>query len=229
MLRRMLRRRPSPALVVAIIALVVATAGTATAASVLIKRSSQVARGAINSGDLANDRGVTLNDLTPATRLALQNDAGPAGPQGERGIQGPPGAAGDRGPRGEDGPRGPQGEDGEEGRPGADGTALAYAYVSSAGNPSHTKGINAIQTADSDSGLPMVCFDLAVEIENAVGSIDFGDLDVGGGSVGFVYPLLPYSDGAADELANCDEANRDAAAIVVNNGNRIAGFWITFN
>ena len=78
---RVLRRRPSPALVVAIIALVVATAGTATAAGVLITRSSQVARGAINSGDLANDKAVNLGDLTPAARLALQNDAGPTGPQ----------------------------------------------------------------------------------------------------------------------------------------------------
>ena len=107
---RVLRRRPSPALVVAIIALVVASAGTATAAGVLIKRSSQVARGAINSGDLANDKAVNLGDLTPAARLALQNDAGPTGPQGERGQQGPPGARGELRParRGR-GARGPAG------------------------------------------------------------------------------------------------------------------------
>ncbi len=45
--------RPSPAMVVAIISLVVATAGTATAAGVIIRSSGQVARGSINGGDLA--------------------------------------------------------------------------------------------------------------------------------------------------------------------------------
>ncbi|WP_354701132.1 hypothetical protein DSM112329_01439 [Paraconexibacter sp. AEG42_29] len=46
--------RPSPALVVSIIALVVAMAGTATAASVLIKNSTQVKAGALSGTDLAN-------------------------------------------------------------------------------------------------------------------------------------------------------------------------------
>lgn len=46
--------RPSPALVVSIIALVVALGGTATAASVLIKSSSQIKTGVINSGDIKN-------------------------------------------------------------------------------------------------------------------------------------------------------------------------------
>ena len=122
---RMLRRRPSPALIVAIIALVVACAGTATAAGVLIKRSSQVARGAINSGDLRNDRAVNLQDLTPAARLALQNDAGPTGPQGERGAAGAGGGArGDRGPRGAEGDPRPPGPAG----PGS-GSRKACAYV----------------------------------------------------------------------------------------------------
>lgn len=46
--------RPSPALIVAIIALVVACAGTATAAKVLIRNSSQVAANAINGRDIRN-------------------------------------------------------------------------------------------------------------------------------------------------------------------------------
>ena len=41
-----------------IIALVVASAGTATAAGVLITSSRQVAKGAINSSDLANRKAV---------------------------------------------------------------------------------------------------------------------------------------------------------------------------
>lgn len=46
--------RPSPALIVSIVALVVACAGTATAASVLIKNSSQIASGAVTSSDIRN-------------------------------------------------------------------------------------------------------------------------------------------------------------------------------
>jgi hypothetical protein len=224
---RMLRRRPSPALVVAIIALVVATAGSATAATVLIKRSSQVARGAINSGDLANDRAVNLVDLTPATRLALQNEGGPAGPQGERGPQGPAGARGDRGPRGEDGPRGPQGEPGADG---ADGAALAHAYVTAEGAvpESLQKGVNASELTFSEDGFAMYCFDLAVPVENAVASIDYGDIRTGG-FVGYVYPLLPYSEGAAAELANCEMTDPDAAAVVVTNSGNLVSLWITFN
>lgn len=47
--------RPSPALIVSIIALIIACAGTATAASVvIIKNSRQVASGSINGGDIRN-------------------------------------------------------------------------------------------------------------------------------------------------------------------------------
>jgi hypothetical protein len=93
-------RGPSPALVVSIIALVVACTGTATAATVLIRSSKQVAKGAINSGDLANRKAVNVVDLTPAARSALSGKVGPAG------ANGVPGSAGAAGPRGETGPTG---------------------------------------------------------------------------------------------------------------------------
>lgn len=65
--------RPSPALVVATVALVVACAGTATAASVLIKNSTQVATGAINGSDVKNGTlaGIDLkNKSLPGAKLA---------------------------------------------------------------------------------------------------------------------------------------------------------------
>ena len=71
----MLRTLRSPALVVAIIALVVATAGTATAATkILIKSSSQVRAGALDA-----------SDLSAKARKALKGNAGPAGPAGPAG------------------------------------------------------------------------------------------------------------------------------------------------
>lgn len=64
-------RRPSPSLVISIIALVVATAGTATAAGVLIKNSSQVKSGAISGSDLK--KGAITTDKLSAGLKALLN------------------------------------------------------------------------------------------------------------------------------------------------------------
>ena len=219
---RLLHRRPSPALVVATIALVVACAGTATAAGVLIKRSSQVARGAINSGDLANDRAVNLQDLTPAARLALLEDTGATGPQGERGPQGPAGARGEQGPRGEDGPRGPAG---------ADGSAIAYAFVPSNGEfrPEASKGVTDTSLVGEDTPIPMYCFDLDddVSVFNAVASLDYSSfIDPEEGAV-VAYPLMPGSR-REDLLGRCPASQRDAAVAVFGNTGT-GDFWIAFN
>jgi hypothetical protein len=218
---RLLHRRPSPALVVATIALVVACAGTATAAGVLIKRSSQIARGAINSGDLANDRAVNLQDLTPAARLALLEDTGATGPQGERGPQGPAGARGEQGPRGEDGARGPAG---------ADGTAVAYGYVSANGDAPTgrtSKGIKTTSRVALGGSASIYCIGLAdgVVAFNAVVSLDFGS--VFDDEANAAYPLLPYSP-HGDFLEECPESERDAGVVVLSNTGKGA-FWVAFN
>lgn len=56
------RRRPSPAVVISLLALVFSMAGTATAARVLIKSSSQVKNGALTGSDLKNGT-VSTRDL----------------------------------------------------------------------------------------------------------------------------------------------------------------------
>jgi hypothetical protein len=68
--------RPSPALVISIVALVVALGGTATAASVLIKNSSQIRSGAVNSGDIRNGsvQGVDIRSGAVGDRQ-LKNNA----------------------------------------------------------------------------------------------------------------------------------------------------------
>jgi len=88
------RFRPTPALVVSIIALVVACTGTGIAASRLI-----------TSGDIKNGT-IKLKDLSPAARKALLGKAGPQGPTGPQGAKGATGA------------KGPQGKQGEPGQPG---------------------------------------------------------------------------------------------------------------
>jgi Collagen triple helix repeat (20 copies) len=102
-LRTLLRaRRPSPAMAVALLALLLATAGSASAATrLLISSSRQIKDGAITSADLSK-----------RARTALRGHVGPAGPRGPQGLQGAPGAAG---PKGEAGPKGAAGPKGEPG------------------------------------------------------------------------------------------------------------------
>lgn len=72
--------RPSPALIVSIVAVVIACAGTATAASVLITNSSQIRANSVNGTDIANksiksgdlaDGAVTTRNLAGSVRSAL--------------------------------------------------------------------------------------------------------------------------------------------------------------
>lgn len=221
-MRRLPRRRPSPALVVAIIALVVASAGTATAARVLIRNSSQVATGSINSSDLANGKGVSLADLTPRTRFQLTGEPGPLGPEGERGGQGP---------------GGPRGGEGAPGTKGADGSAIAFAYVRADGTleASVSKGVNSVARSTTLPTLGVYCFDLGPSPKNAVATVDFMTTTTG---VETIYPALPgtASGGSSFIGNNCPAPQQDAAVVIANvlgstaeEQNPPRGFWIAFN
>lgn len=103
------RRRalPRPATVISVVALVVASAGSATAASLI--SGKQVKNNSLTGADIKNsslrgadirNRSLTQSDLSTATVNALkgkQGPAGPAGPQGPQGLKGDTGAKGDKG------------------------------------------------------------------------------------------------------------------------------------
>ena len=87
---------PSPAMVVASIALLVALGGTSYAAVVLPKNSvgaTQLKANAVTSAKI-KDRTIAANDLTVGTITALRGAAGATGPQGPAGPGGPAGPAG---------------------------------------------------------------------------------------------------------------------------------------
>lgn len=94
-MRCLLSHRPSPATVIALLALLVASAGSATAASVVTA--------ALITGRDIKDASVTGKDirdksLTPKDfRGSVQGPPGPAGPQGETGEIGEPGPPGESG------------------------------------------------------------------------------------------------------------------------------------
>jgi hypothetical protein len=106
-MRRILNQRPSPSMVVAFIALLVALGGTGYAATQLPKNSvgskqlknnavtaKKIKKGAVNSKKVKN------GSLLRADFKAGQVPAGPQGLPGPKGDQGLPGPKGDQGPAG---------------------------------------------------------------------------------------------------------------------------------
>ena len=104
MLRQVMSRKPSPAMVVACVALVVALGGTGYAAF-------RLPSGSVGTKQLRNGA-VTRAKIAPATLKTLASGGGtgagqgPAGPQGSKGATGPKGATGAKGDTGQVGPAG---------------------------------------------------------------------------------------------------------------------------
>jgi hypothetical protein len=89
-------RLPSPSLVLAALALLIALGGTSYAAVTLPTNSvgaAQIRTGAVASPEVRNGSLRTV-DLAPAARMALRGQAGQQGPQGPKGDAGPPGLSG---------------------------------------------------------------------------------------------------------------------------------------
>jgi hypothetical protein len=99
-MRGIVKRRPSPALVVAIVALFVAFSGTATAA--LVMTGKQIKDGTITGKDLKN-RTLGTNKLSKKAVSLLKGQQGVAGPAGPQGPKGEAGVQGVQGPKGDTG------------------------------------------------------------------------------------------------------------------------------
>lgn len=82
-------KRPSPALVISLIALFVALGGTSYAVS-------QLPKGSVGTQQLQNGA-VTKSKISKATRKALKGANGATGAQGAQGAQGAAGPKGDKG------------------------------------------------------------------------------------------------------------------------------------
>ncbi|MFL5825416.1 MAG: collagen-like protein [Thermoleophilaceae bacterium] len=131
-----MKRRPSPSLVISLVALLLAATGTATAAGVIkIKKPSQLGKNVVTSKALADGKAVGLRDLTKPARKKLAGKDGAPGPAGEPGGTGP---QGDRGPKGDSPP-------------------ALWGVVAS--NGALTQGNHAIASSRSGTGTFLVSFD----------------------------------------------------------------------
>jgi hypothetical protein len=95
-----MRHKPSPTLVISLIALVVAMGGTSYAAVTLPRNSvgsKQLKNNAVNSSKVKN------GSLVKGDFKTGQLPSGPQGPLGPQGPVGPPGATGAQGPKGDPG------------------------------------------------------------------------------------------------------------------------------
>jgi hypothetical protein len=95
---RRFRRQFSPASVIALIALFVALAGTATAGSVALITGAQIKNGSITGADVKK-KSLTAAHVRGAVRGA-RGTSGPSGPAGPPGVAGPTGPTGPQGPPG---------------------------------------------------------------------------------------------------------------------------------
>lgn len=89
-----------PALLVAVLALVIAVSSSATAA--LVITGKQIKNNSVTTKDI-KDGNLKTADLSAAAKAELKGNAGPAGPAGEKGATG---ATGPAGPTGATGPSG---------------------------------------------------------------------------------------------------------------------------
>ena len=141
-MKDLLRRRPSPALVIALIALFASLGGGAYAAIHLPRNSvgkAQIRRHAVTSAKLARNA-VTSATVRDHTLLAKDFKAGQLAAQ-----QGTPGAAGPQGREGPMGPTGPRGATGATGTTGPSGATnitvrAATATVAAGGSGSTEVG-----------------------------------------------------------------------------------------
>jgi Collagen triple helix repeat (20 copies) len=103
----------SPAMVVAMLALLVGLTGTAVATTSVLVTGTQIVNGSITGADVKN-RSLGAIDFRGSLR-------GPTGPQGPEGVPGPHGAQGLQGQQGLQGPQGPMGPAGVAGPAGLKG------------------------------------------------------------------------------------------------------------
>lgn len=156
------KRRPTPSIIIAGIALFIALGGSAIAAKGLVQ-SKDIATGAITSPKI-KDGAVELRDLSASTQQSLQGGGGATGATGEPGPSGASGSNGANGANGANGPNGANGVNGVDGTDGIDGVDGTDGIDGTIQPLSATQGTTALPTGTP----PTTVVSLAVPAGNYV-------------------------------------------------------------
>ncbi|MFL5895145.1 MAG: hypothetical protein ACJ76Z_08520 [Thermoleophilaceae bacterium] len=141
---RLWRHRPSSSMLVAVLALLIATTGSAVAASLI-------------TGKQIKDRTIEVKDISKKAVKSLRGKQGPVGVAGVQGPAGSPGATGTAGAKGDTG---------------APGTAVAYARVPATGvfDTGASKGVTLVSGGHASTGI--YCLSVPGGVKNAVATVD---------------------------------------------------------
>jgi hypothetical protein len=157
MKRRLPARRPSPAMVVAVVALVSSLTGGAVAATLI--DTGDLSNGAVTKKKL-HKNAVNSKKVKNKTLKAKDFAEG----QLEQGVQGIQGLEGDKGEKGE------KGDTGDTGEP---GSAAAYVLVNPDGTIDASRSKNVAQAqVEHTAGTGVYCFDVDFVVKSAVGASD---------------------------------------------------------
>src|SRR5581483_1540888 len=161
-MHRLLRRRPSPAMVVACIALAIALGGTSYAAATLTLPKGSVGTIQLKDSSVTNKKlaknAVGSLKVIDHSLLAVDFKKGQL-PKGPAGLRGPAGPAGVPGPAGPAGPVGPTGPTGATGPTGSSSSGLSVA-MSAAGTPIRSAGV--VTTSKTGTGRYVIRFNRTI-------------------------------------------------------------------
>ena len=201
-MRRVLKMRVSPAMVVAWIAVILAMTGSAFAARALIT-GRDIKDGSISRADLSRRAVKSLKgERGPAGPAGRDGSVGPAGPQGSTGPTGSQGPTGPAGPRGAPGASGPQGDQGEQGEQGPPGQAFVENFYTGAtpidvraplaltsSGPSNTEGVNLTGGIPLSPGQFLVDVKVSFTDGNSDAAVEYGVARLFLGRTALVDPL----------------------------------------
>jgi collagen triple helix repeat protein len=180
-MRRITKFRPSPALIVALVALMTGLGGTAIAGTLITGKN--IASNSITSRHVKNGT-LQASDLAPSMREAMSHKAGgQPGPQGPVGPQGPRGLTGAQGPQGLQGPKGdlgPQGQPGQDGWSCKDASGKVKSECTGSSDTTPQSGdallatVNADGTLDHGKGVKAITHSAAGDylVSFTVGGVD---------------------------------------------------------
>jgi hypothetical protein len=201
-------RSPSPAFIIACLALFVALGGSSYAAVILTKnsvRSAHIKNGQVKRADLRNNA-VNSSKVGNSSLLAADFAPGqlPAGAKGDKGDTGATGATGAQGPAGADG--------GPDAFARVDENAARTLEPNDAGQAPQNRGIVQANVVPGEGGAATgtTCFDLPSRPASAIAVLDNAD------AAANVDKIVSVAIDRGEDLGDCPGTHNDARVRILD-------------